>query len=108
MTNNNANAANMGVRRGGKRAFCPLEIGSEAKIFGKSEIRNLILIIWVNPCNWMAVSLAIWHSHWTRVRFSAVARQPRTPRSGGRRPFVGAPQYTVYCISKLEPSLYPW
>jgi len=43
----------MGVRRGGaKWTFAPPgNWDYKAKISGKREIRNLILIIWVNSCN---------------------------------------------------------
>ena len=40
-----------GVRRGAQNGISPGNWDSEAKMSGKREIRNLILIIWVNSCN---------------------------------------------------------
>jgi len=41
----------MGVRKGGKRAFPPWKLGLRAKMSSKREIRSLIPIGWVKPCN---------------------------------------------------------
>jgi len=94
-----------GQKLGPAKAIQPWVVISNVP-FSSFQVLSISFIIDWNYC---IVHVLSWNSNscvLLKDNISAVARQPRTSRSRGAT--IRRGPRNIYCISKLEPSLYAW